>query len=81
MLSYETDSLIAGSSAEGLVRGVERWFECDSRVDLRMLPNVAKLIEERKEKGADSNCEGNGVPWAELPLDPTFPNSSILSII
>jgi len=46
-----------------------------------MLTNVAKLIEERKEKGADSNCEGNGVPWAELPLDATFTNSSILSII
>jgi hypothetical protein len=81
MLSYEPRSKTDGLPGEGLAREAEDWREGGSRKDLRMPLNVAKLIEERKEKGADSDCEGKDVSRAELPSNTTMPISSILSII
>jgi hypothetical protein len=81
MLSYETGSKPSSLPGEGLAREAEDWCEDGAREDLRMLLNVARLIEERTERGADSDCEGKDAPRAELPSNATMPISSILSII
>ena len=68
--------LLVGSPVAVFAMGAEGSFEVTTKDDLRILPNSAKLVDMRTEKGADSDCGWPSMPQPKPLLDAVVPISS-----